>query len=283
MNKYFKTGFTTVCFGLAGFLAIRISLQVAVEQELWGLGAIVAFLLFFLPAFLLWNTHKKWFVYGFLIMGMAVAVYLRVPSIKFFYKILPLVLSAVLGFLSGVFWLYAQPKSRFIAPAVLFVFPLALLLNLYSLWVHKIEFGNFYGEVEKVETIPFAFKNKEGQVLTNETEKGKVVLFDFWFIGCPPCWVKFPELEALYLKYQKDPRVVIYAVNRPMKQDKPGRLFTAIEEKGHHFPVLAGTQEGMDAFGVYVYPTVVLLNANGEVVYMGEIENADAQIKGLLK
>lgn len=283
MNQYFKNIILASLFGLSGFMLIRLSLHIGVEQQRWGLGSILAFVSFLMPVFFLRHIRQNRILYTFMIVGLLIAVYLRVPSVKFFYKILPLVLSAFLGYVAGLGMLSVKSRSRYLWPSILFIFPLILALNIYSLWVHKIEFGNYFGEVEKVETISFAFTNKEGKVLTNETEKGKVVLFDFWFIGCPPCWVKFPALEALYKKYENDPRVAIYAVNRPMKQDKPGRLFSAIEEKGYHFRVLAGTQEGMDAFGVYVYPTVVLLSPKGEVVYIGEIEKVEEQIETILK
>ncbi len=271
----------------ASFFVTRFTLEIAVEKQQWGLSALGGFGMFFLLSIfgngLIKKPQSLVLINIVLLVGIVIAVYLRVPSLKFFLKILPAVVSCTEGLLAGYFFRTTKSSMRYVLPAVLILFPVALNFNLYKIWVHKVEFGNYYGEVAQPDIIPFQFIGKSGGLFSNETEKGKVVLMDFWFIGCPPCWVKFPQLEALYTRYKNNPRVAIYAVNRPMKKDEAGRLFTAIEEKGYHFPVLGGTQEGMDAFGVYVYPTVVLLNTRGEVVFMGEIEKAEAQIELLLK
>jgi peroxiredoxin len=155
--------------------------------------------------------------------------------------------------------------------------------GIYDLWVHKVEYGNYTGEVSDSKVIPFSLENKEGQIVNNEMLQGNIVLFDFWYISCGPCWVKFPQLQSLYDKYESHPDVAIYAVNRPMDWDKPGQLFESIEKKDYTFPVLKGTQEVMDAFDVYVYPTVILLNQQGELVFMGELEDAEKKIESLLE
>ena len=47
--------------------------------------------------------------------------------------------------------------------------------------------------------------------------------------------------------------------------------------------VLHATQEVMDQLDVYKYPTVMLLNQNGEMVYMGELEDVEKQIEKMLE
>jgi thiol-disulfide isomerase/thioredoxin len=175
-----------------------------------------------------------------------------------------------------------KPEEKWKNTAILAVVPLMLTFGVYDLWVHRIEYGNFTGKVAEAKTVPFEFENKEGMVITNASLEGKVVLFDFWFINCGPCWVKFPNLQELHEKYASRVDFEVFAVNRPMRNDEPNELFTSIEEEGYTFPVLRGTQEMMDAFDVYVYPTVVLLNKDGKVVFMGEIEKAEELITDLL-
>ncbi len=68
-----------------------------------------------------------------------------------------------------------------------------------------------------------------------------------------------------------------------MNQDKPGALFSRIEEKGYTFPVLQGTQEVMDALDVYKYPTVMLFNQKGEMIFMGELEDAENKMETILE
>ncbi len=44
----------------------------------------------------------------------------------------------------------------------------------------------------------YSLQLSDGTTLTNETEKGKVVLFSFWFGGCPACLEEFKALNELY-------------------------------------------------------------------------------------
>ncbi len=201
-------------------------------------------------------------------------------SIKFTIKQSPSYITWFLAMAAGYFFYIQQRKIKL--PAVLFVFPLLMAFGLNDLWVHKIEYGNFYGEVKNQIEIPFELTNKADEIVNNESLKGKIVLLDFWFINCGPCWVKFPEVQELYEKYESNPLVEIYAVNRPMRRDGPEELYTKIEEKDYTFPVLKGSQEAMDAFGVYKYPTVVLLNEKGEMVFMGELDAAKEKLESLL-
>ncbi len=202
-------------------------------------------------------------------------------TIKFTIKLLPFYLSVFFGLYAG-FLLARGSANKVRALAITGILPLIFSLGVSEMWVHRIEYGTWSGDVAKPKSIPFAFYDKQGNAVDNNSLQGKVVLFDFWFINCGPCWVKFPKLQELYEQYKDDPNVAIFAVNRPMKRDEPGALFSTIEEKEYTFPVLRGTQEDMDALEVYKYPTVMLLNRKGEIVFVGELEEAEIKLTTLL-
>ena len=176
-------------------------------------------------------------------------------SFKYFLKQTPYYLAVVFGLMAGYAYT-VKSQRKLTSPLILGLFPLLMSFGLYDLWVHRIEYGSFTGNMTQEKVPPFELFNKEGTLVSNESLKGKLVVLDFWYIGCRPCWVKFPELEKLYTRYQGNDRVAIFAVNRPMSYDKPGALFTRITEKGYTFPVLKGTQKAMDDLEIYVYPTV---------------------------
>ena len=202
-------------------------------------------------------------------------------SFKYFLKQTPYYLAVIFGFMAAYAYSVKFPKKLTI-PLALGIFPLLMSLGIYDLWVHRIEYGTFTGNIKQEHVPAFELHSKDGTLVSNESLKGKLVVLDFWYIGCRPCWVKFPELEKLYHRYQANDKVAIFAVNRPMSYDKPGALFTRTTEKGYTFPVLKGTQKVMDDLEIYVYPTVLVLNQHGEIVFKGEIEAVSDKLEELL-
>jgi len=252
-----------------------------------GLSILVAFLLpFFISVSALRNIRSHVGINGILIPMAIGILFMIVPkslmsSIAFTLRIAPVVLTIVLGILAGyIYGVKAGSSSRL--PVMISVLPLILTLGAYDLWVHKVEYGTFTGEPEEFREIQFEVEDKTGRSVSETTLKGKIVLLDFWFIGCRTCVVKFPDLQEIHERYSSIDEVRIYAVNRPMSRDTTGQLFSYIEDMGYNFPVLKGSQKVMDAFGVQFYPTVIVLNPRGEVVFMGELDDAEAVIEELL-
>ncbi len=177
---------------------------------------------------------------------------------------------------------YFNKNKDFKVLALLFVLPLSLYFGVEKNWQ---SFVTTFDETDlTVYDVPaFSFSTKEGSLIDNTSQNGKITVLDFWFIGCAPCWSKFPELQSLYDQHKDNQNVEIYAVNRPMRQDGRDELFTSIEEEGYSFPVGRGTQELMDTLGIYTYPTVMVINSEGMIVYKGSHSGAKETIEKVLK
>jgi thiol-disulfide isomerase/thioredoxin len=152
------------------------------------------------------------------------------------------------------------------------------------LWLHKLNFGTFTGVVQnKTKILEFQFIDKDGNIITNQDFVGKYTILDFWNTGCGVCFREFPKFEEHYEKYKYNNDVALYAVNIKLPRDKEGVSFEIISERGYSFPTLQGEEGVQKIFGVEVYPTVVVLNSAGTLVFRGNKEKAFSFVESELK
>lgn len=59
----------------------------------------------------------------------------------------------------------------------------------------------------------FSIVTAEGEHITLEDLRGKVVMLDFWGTWCPPCVESVPSLRTLNKRYNKEPSFVMIAVS----------------------------------------------------------------------
>src|SRR5690606_21921924 len=53
---------------------------------------------------------------------------------------------------------------------------------------------------------------RSGKVYTNESLKGKIVIFNFWSINCVPCLMEIPVLNRLHQTYKDNPEVIFISI-----------------------------------------------------------------------
>jgi thiol-disulfide isomerase/thioredoxin len=113
----------------------------------------------------------------------------------------------------------------------------------------------------------FSVVTLDGQTLSLDDLKGKVVLIDFWATWCGPCRESTPALKRLAEKAKQDP-VVLFGVSADRDAAKL-RDYLAREAVGWpQYWDQAGKLERL--FGVRAYPTFVVLDGDGRVVYSGQ-------------
>jgi thiol-disulfide isomerase/thioredoxin len=130
-----------------------------------------------------------------------------------------------------------------------------------------------------------------------EALRGNVVLLDFWATWCGPCISAFPKLREWHRKYS-DRGLVIVGVTQLWGQDNQ-RTMDAPQELAflrefrnkYKLPygfAIAPKGEYESKYGINAYPTVVLLDRQGVVRYIGigaggeEISNLEGMIRKLV-
>ncbi|MBM4037344.1 MAG: TlpA family protein disulfide reductase [Planctomycetes bacterium] len=105
--------------------------------------------------------------------------------------------------------------------------------------------------------------------MTLDDLKGKVVILDFWNIGCPPCRKLMPHLAALYAKHKAEGLVVIGITN-----DEKGDLEAFLKENPAGYPIAMDTVKGgkeqtFDAYGIGGIPYVWVIARDGSLAWKG--------------
>lgn len=123
----------------------------------------------------------------------------------------------------------------------------------------------------KAQTVQnFQLKNLENQTRSFADLKGeKLTLIDFWASWCKPCLKAIPELNKIYAEY-KSKGVEIIGINcdGPRSVAKVAPISQSLQIK---YPVLLDiNSEVMNNLGLQAFPTLLLVNSAGSIVWTHE-------------
>jgi len=176
------------------------------------------------------------------------------------------------------------------------IFCLGLLYSVWfllagnNLWLHLLNFGTFTGNVNSDKCFNVNFITCGNEIVTTDNFKGQYILLDFWNTYCGVCYQKFPELEELYQKYKNNPQIRIYSVHAWFDVEKEDArkgceiMHTELENK-YSFPNLAisFTDSLFRKLEVKRFPTVLIYDKQGYIIFRGTQEGAKKKIEILLK
>jgi peroxiredoxin len=112
----------------------------------------------------------------------------------------------------------------------------------------------------------FSITTSEGEYVSLDDLRGKVVLLDFWGTWCPPCVASVPALRDLHKRYEKEKSFVMISISSD-----------GIEEKWRDFIVknqmvwpqyLDRDRHVQHAFDVHNFPSYILRDLEGIVRYL---------------
>ncbi|MEL7148272.1 MAG: TlpA disulfide reductase family protein, partial [Bacteroidota bacterium] len=134
------------------------------------------------------------------------------------------------------------------------------------------------------EMANFSIPDIAGDRFTLSDMKGKVVVINFWFIGCGPCRTEIPHLNKLVKKYESDD-VVFVAV----ALDGPTNIKKFLKKKAFTYRIAPEGISVAKQFNITYYPTNMVLDQEGKVAYVSTGYSPavppaiDSQITKLLK
>lgn len=106
-------------------------------------------------------------------------------------------------------------------------------------------------------------KDLNGNVVSSEQLKGKVVVVDFWATWCGPCRVEIPGYAEMQKKYGKDGLVIVGA---SLDQAGPSVVKAFADRTGVNYTLVMADEAVVNAFGgVEAIPTTFLIDRHGQI------------------
>ncbi|MCD0465856.1 TlpA disulfide reductase family protein [Flavobacterium sp. ENC] len=106
----------------------------------------------------------------------------------------------------------------------------------------------------------FSFKDLNGNEVSNETMKGKIIVIKCWYIHCTPCIKEFPQVNRLVEEY-KDRKDILFV---SLAEDSPEQLKVFLARKPLSYAVIPDMKIYMnETLDLNAFPTHFIINKEG--------------------
>lgn len=106
----------------------------------------------------------------------------------------------------------------------------------------------------------FSFKDLNGNLISNESMKGKIIVIKCWYIHCTPCIREFPQVNRLTEEYTDRKDIVFIS----LAEDSPEQLKTFLARKPLSYSVIPDMKVYMnESLQLNSFPTHFILNKEG--------------------
>ena len=133
----------------------------------------------------------------------------------------------------------------------------------------------------------FTLQSRDGAQVSLASQKGNVVMINFWATWCVPCRQEMPHLQALYERYSSL-GFELLAVNVEKNNAEGARKW--LEETPVTCPLLFDpNNEGTTLYKVQTMPTTVLIGRDGTMRFIhhgykpGYENDYQTQVRALLR
>ncbi|WP_291287142.1 TlpA disulfide reductase family protein [Flavobacterium sp.] len=117
----------------------------------------------------------------------------------------------------------------------------------------------------KMEGTPFPkflFKDLNGNLVSNESMKGKIIVIKCWYIHCTPCIREFPQVNRLAEEYKNRKDIVFMS----LAEDAPEKLKLFLAKRPLAYSVIPNMKGYMnEALQLNSFPTHFILNKEGMI------------------
>lgn len=138
--------------------------------------------------------------------------------------------------------------------------------------------------------LDFSFNTVDGKIINLSGQRGKITVLNFWYVGCQPCLTEIPVFNKIVGKYDNIKDINFFALTFIAPEDSNGltNLESFLKEHKFDFKISIASKSILEAFKINAYPTTIVLDKEGKIVfwrtYIGEnAQPLNALLEGQLK
>jgi thiol-disulfide isomerase/thioredoxin len=125
----------------------------------------------------------------------------------------------------------------------------------------------------------FRVRTIDGKEIAMADLKGKVVVLNFWFIGCAVCRAMKPLLDDFKAKFSDNDNVVFLA----MTADPAGAVKDYLQKEPFHYIQAADAKTALDSFAFAGYPKNIVISKTGEIIYWRSVIRAWPKFESVVR
>jgi peroxiredoxin len=135
------------------------------------------------------------------------------------------------------------------------------------------------GLKDSLEPAPdFEMKTMDGTLFTAQTLRGKVVVLNFWFIGCAPCQREIPELNRTVDAFAGRNDLVFLAP----ASDRPEALAAYLHNRPFKYQVVPNAAALNERFEINGHPTHMVIDGKGRIVWRSAGDTTFSELKPMI-
>ena len=139
---------------------------------------------------------------------------------------------------------------------------------LISLWVTQFAHADFFDRYEKLtpQDLPeLSFTNPEGQPVTLEAYKGRIVVLNIWSITCGPCVAEMPSLDQLAGSFDEDKLMILPLNVDPIKKIGLDAFYN--QNQYRYLGIFQDPiRQSQEALKWNALPTTLIINKDGKLI-----------------
>ncbi|RAJ90076.1 thiol-disulfide isomerase/thioredoxin [Larkinella arboricola] len=108
----------------------------------------------------------------------------------------------------------------------------------------------------------FNFTSVKGKPINEPYLKGKVIILNFWYMGCAPCHAEIPAMNRLVKEYSNQNTIAFISMT-PDGSDRIKAHFLPYET--FHFDIIADAKEIVKDWA-NIYPTTYIIDQTGRII-----------------